>query len=152
MSVSEREQSTRWPRKPLLALLMHRPATGRLFALLMVVQFYLMHLGYSGWFCPILFATEIQCPGCGVSRSIMSLGAGELDQAFQYNAFGPLVAVAGVLLVLSGVLPRRAREALVRAIEQFETRTGLTHVLFAFFLVYWLVRVFAGLGETPVLV
>ena len=40
--------------------------------------------------CPIKFLTGFYCPGCGITRMILSILKGDLYQAFRYN---PLVFI-----------------------------------------------------------
>lgn len=146
MTVEQSNPARRWPRQPLLSTLMRSPATCRLLALLLTLHFALMQFGFSGWRCPVLMATDYPCPGCGLSRSIMSLGAGDLDQALARHAFGPFAAFALSLLVLSGLLPSRARRMLTGFVAKIEVKTGVSQVLLALCLIYWLVRLLSGRG------
>lgn len=43
--------------------------------------------------CLIKLTTNVPCPSCGTTRSIMSLIEGNLKDALQFNPFGILVAV-----------------------------------------------------------
>jgi hypothetical protein len=51
----------------------------------------------SPLFCPIRALTGIPCPGCGMTRSFMSIVTGNFEQACNYNIFGILV-FAGFLI------------------------------------------------------
>ena len=41
--------------------------------------------------CPFRFLTGVECPGCGVTRSFLSLGLGDLSMASYFNPFGPIL-------------------------------------------------------------
>ncbi len=41
-------------------------------------------------FCPIYKVTKLYCPGCGITRMILSILKGDLYQAFRYN---PLIFI-----------------------------------------------------------
>ena len=61
--------------------------------------------------CPFRLATGLPCPGCGLARSWVALGHGDLDSAFARHAFGPLLFVLAVAAVVAvgHRLARRAR-------------------------------------------
>ena len=46
--------------------------------------------------CPIKFITGLYCPGCGITRMILSILKGDLYQAFRYN---PLVFILTPFLI-----------------------------------------------------
>ncbi len=51
--------------------------------------------------CPFRHVTGLPCPGCGLTRSWVALGHGDVSSAFGFNAFGPVFAAIAV--VASGV-------------------------------------------------
>ena len=62
--------------------------------------------------CPFRLVTGLPCPGCGLTRSWVAIGHGDLHSAFAYNAFGPLsMAFVASLVVLVAIVavtaPRR---------------------------------------------
>ncbi|GAA3695730.1 DUF2752 domain-containing protein [Gordonia hankookensis] len=65
--------------------------------------------------CPFLRITGLPCPACGLTRSWVALGHGDLASAFSFNAFGPLsmVVVTVVTVVAIGSLVT-GRPALTR--------------------------------------
>ncbi|GAA1461491.1 DUF2752 domain-containing protein [Williamsia maris] len=62
--------------------------------------------------CPFRLVTGLPCPGCGLTRSWVAIGHGDLHGAFAYNAFGPLsmAFVASMVVLVAAValtVPRR---------------------------------------------
>lgn len=151
MTAVETAQPKPWPRQPLLAGLMRSPGACRLLAALLAAHFGLMLLGFTGWTCPAQLALDHPCPGCGLSRSVVAIGRGHFSEALSFHAFGPLAGAAILVLVVSGFLPRAARESLTRFVERFETVTGFSHIMLLLFLAYWLVRMVAGHGSIAAL-
>ncbi len=47
--------------------------------------------------CPFRLITGLECAGCGMTRSWVSLAAGHLAEAFAHNPFGPILFVLAVL-------------------------------------------------------
>ncbi|MCC6491788.1 MAG: DUF2752 domain-containing protein [Pirellulales bacterium] len=70
-------------------------------------------------FCPFRLATDLPCPGCGLTRSFVAFSHGDLSAAFDYHAFGPLL-----FLVTSITLAWRSLELVTRR------PLGLNHVGF----------------------
>lgn len=70
--------------------------------------------------CPFRRLTGLPCPACGLTRSWVALGHGDLPAAFGDNAFGPLfllvaavtTVVALTVLVTGGGGLRRLQEIL----------------------------------------
>jgi len=54
--------------------------------------------------CPFYNLTGFPCPGCGLTRAFVSLGHGQLGQAFGWNPLGPLLYLVCVLLWLRAAL------------------------------------------------
>ncbi|MYR04856.1 DUF2752 domain-containing protein [Gordonia sp. SID5947] len=59
--------------------------------------------------CPFLRMTGLPCPACGLTRSWVALGHGDVPSAFGFNAFGPLsmlvlavVTVAAIWALITG--------------------------------------------------
>jgi hypothetical protein len=59
--------------------------------------------------CPFHNWTGIPCPGCGMTRSFVSLAHGQIGAAFEYHPLGPLL-FAGAIAVVLGVFwtPRKS--------------------------------------------
>lgn len=58
------------------------------------------------WHCPVRLLFGVPCPGCGVTRAVLSVLRLDLPGAFAYNPAFPLI----ILLFLHGI----HREVLVR--------------------------------------
>lgn len=67
----------------------------------LLVPWLVMHFApeaeFSQSICPHKLLTGMPCPGCGITRSLMSLYRGDLLQSVAYHAFGPAVLLACVL-------------------------------------------------------
>lgn len=62
---------------------------------------YFYNQGYRISFlvCPIRYLIGIPCPTCGMTRSFMAIGRGELNQAVAENLFGPILFVSFVIAI-----------------------------------------------------
>jgi hypothetical protein len=104
-----------------------------------------LHLGLSlagvtGWECPILAATGVPCPGCGLTHATMSLLQGEVVLSMQAHAFAPILLLALVVMLAALVLPENYRQALIFTVRKLETQNGLTSLLLSALMLYWCVR------------
>ncbi|MBF0360570.1 MAG: DUF2752 domain-containing protein [Oligoflexia bacterium] len=54
--------------------------------------------------CLFHLLTHLQCPGCGMTRAILSIINGDISQAFYYNPFFILLFIYGLFWVLSSRL------------------------------------------------
>lgn len=112
---------------------------------LIIVGAGVLHLGlsYAGlpsWSCPILAATGIPCPGCGITKATMQLLHGDIVQSLQTHAFAPILLLALVIMSIAFVLPEKFRRALFSFIRNLETKSGLTSYLLLALLLYWSIR------------
>ena len=97
-------------------------------------------LGLPGWNCPILAATGVPCPGCGLTRATMELVRGDFLQSFQTHAFAPVFLVALIVMLVTLVLPESQRRDLIARVSKFETRNGITAWVLSFLMLYWAFR------------
>ena len=89
---------------------------------------FLYHLGTGGYLpCPIYKITGIQCPGCGMTRSFISLSRYELYNSFTNNPFG--VGLFGYLMIQ--ISPFRKK------IMIFFNSLQIAPVLLALILIWW---------------
>ena len=107
-----------------------------------------LHLGLSlaglpAWNCPILAATGIPCPGCGLTRATMALIRGDVMGSLRLHAFAPIFLAALVMMVLVLVLPEIPRTWLVKGMSYLETRNGITSWVFLSLMLYWAFRLIA---------
>lgn len=104
------------------------------------VQVSLVSAGLPGWPCPLMTATGIPCPGCGLTRAVIELIHGDWHAALTIHAFAPLLLLALLLTGLSVLLPARYKLPLVSLVEMIERRTGATAIGLIGLIGYWLVR------------
>jgi hypothetical protein len=104
-----------------------------------------LHLGLSlaglpAWRCPILAATGVPCPGCGLTHAALQLFHGEVLASLQTHAFAPLFLLALGIILLALLLPETPRQALILATRKLETHNGLPSILLSFLILYWCFR------------
>ena len=104
------------------------------------LQIVLVSLSLPGWECPFFRLTGIPCPGCGLSRAIMLLLKGDLVSSLRFHAFAPIFLFAIVALILSVLLPKSIIQPAIARAELIERQTGLTVLILAGLILYWLAR------------
>ncbi len=100
----------------------------------------LVSLSLPSWACPFFQLTGIPCPGCGLSRATVLLLKGDLAGSFRFHAFAPLFLIAIVALILSVLLPKSIIQPAIARAELTERKTGLTALILAGLILYWLAR------------
>lgn len=105
-----------------------------------VVHIGLNLVGISFWRCPILAATGIPCPGCGLTRATMQLLHGDIATSLKTHAFAPIFLVALALMVAVLILPESIRTNLINFVKRIETRNGVTAWGFTLLMLYWAAR------------
>ncbi|MHB1278065.1 MAG: DUF2752 domain-containing protein [Bacteroidia bacterium] len=73
--------------------------------------------------CLIKHTTNIPCPSCGSTRSVIFLSRGDFQEAFNMNPFGYVVALIMVLLplwILFDILAKK--ETLLKSYRKMEVR------------------------------
>ena len=110
------------------------------FALLSVVQVGAGLLHLHTFTCPMLGGVGVPCPGCGASRACAALLQGDLKGYAALHLFAPMFLSAAALFLAAAVLPAAKRDALARRVERAERLTGLSSLMLAALLVYWLAR------------
>ena len=69
--------------------------------LLVVAGLILLTIIFDARVCPIYNIFHIPCPGCGLTRSVISLFKGHIIESFEYNILGiPIVLSALIYIVL----------------------------------------------------
>jgi hypothetical protein len=90
--------------------------------------------------CPLLALTGVPCLMCGITRSFLSMGGGDVTGAFIFHPLGPVfyMALAGIFLAaLYSVISRiRIKVSLSRSLRRDLFRAGTVIILAA-----WLVKV-----------
>ena len=124
---------------PLTSLLRSRP-TAAFLAGIAGVHLALVAFGLPGWPCPLLSGLGIPCPGCGLSRAVIELLRGDWRGAMELHAFAPVFLVAMTMILGTSLLPERHRLPLIETVERVERRTGVSALLLAGLLLYWVFR------------
>lgn len=76
--------------------------------LVLAVPFFILlftdsdHLESSQSLCPFKMMTGFPCPGCGITKSLVSLYEGDIMESIHHHLFGPLTFVF-CLLVIAGL-------------------------------------------------
>jgi hypothetical protein len=93
--------------------------------------------------CVVQAVAGLPCPGCGVTRSLLALGAGDLRTAVHANLGGLAVAgaLAGQSVVAAGVLVRHGAPG-----AGSRWLAGFDRAAIGALLVVWIARL-AGLGR-----
>ena len=113
-----------------------------------IVGFGVVHLGLgmmglSFWNCPILAATGVPCPGCGLTRATMQLFHGNISDSLQTHTFAPIFLMALLLMITVLVLPKSARIKIINFVNRLERRNGITAWVFTSLMFYWAFRLIA---------
>jgi hypothetical protein len=104
-----------------------------------------LHLGLSlaglpAWRCPILAATGVPCPGCGITRATIQLLHGDMALSLQTHVFAPILLLALVFMLAAIFLPEKNRLSMIAAFKDMETHYGLTSYLMSALMLYWCIR------------
>lgn len=95
--------------------------------------------------CPFRALTGLPCPGCGMTRAFCSLGHGDLTGAFGYNALAPFVFAAALLLWAHALATVLKLDSARAALERLKPTQRAAGFMLAVTLVWWVVRLSAGL-------
>jgi Protein of unknown function (DUF2752) len=57
------------------------------------------HLESSQSICPFKMLTGFPCPGCGITKSLVSFYEGDIFKSFSYHIFGPFVIAFCVITI-----------------------------------------------------
>jgi hypothetical protein len=88
-----------------------RPASSVPVALLVAACIPVAWLTGSPSFCPFKIFTGLPCPGCGITRSVVTLLHGDLAASLHFHPLGvPLVLLMAVLAVVDGGAWYRSRQ------------------------------------------
>jgi hypothetical protein len=103
--------------------------------------------------CLFFLSTGLPCPGCGLTRSVVSFAHGQWSEAVYYHPLGPLFFIAFVAIAAGGVLqffyPRQVTGWTSKLLEQ-KTLTLLSASLLGVALItIWLARLAGWLPSPP---
>jgi hypothetical protein len=90
--------------------------------------------------CAFHWMTGIPCPGCGLTRSISALLRGRLSDSFWLHPLGPLLFLALVMALVTGIMPGAVRERLIGVVGVVEAKSGITVWLGVLLMIVWVVR------------
>lgn len=130
-----------WLRRPVVGPLLRN---GKLLVVMTLVGVFHAWTAWMHWSffpCPMLKMTGCPCPGCGMSRSVVAAASGDMRTSIHYHAYGPLMLLVMVGLVVAMLLPRPARLQLANCIEKLESRTAISGLLLGGLVLYWLFRI-----------
>ncbi len=86
--------------------------------------------------CPFHTVTGLPCPGCGLSRALLSLASGDWAAALRFHPFTPYFLALGAGLALAAALPARPRNALIARVAALERRTRLNAAILTGFVLF----------------
>jgi hypothetical protein len=58
------------------------------------------HIEEQQSFCPLKMITGFPCPGCGITKSLVSLYEGDIFESFYHHLFGPLTFLFCIVVIL----------------------------------------------------
>ena len=126
--------------QPVFASLLRNPTEIKVIVLMGILHLFLALGGFAGWSCPILLATGVPCPGCGLTRASAALLEGDWRSMAALHIFAPVILA---VILLSGViafLPVKLRAQVIDRIESIELRTHLSLIILLSLLLYWGLR------------
>ena len=97
-------------------------------------------VGISLWKCPFHEVTGLPCPGCGMTRSCVSLIKGQFRQSLEFHALGPLFMGIGIVALAGTLLPAIPRHRFVRFLQKWDQRWKISWALFITLIIYSLTR------------
>lgn len=148
MSEQAKQQSVwSWFTYPVLATMIRSRAIAAAIGAVLVLQLLSVVVKINAMPCPMLEATGVPCPGCGLTRGAVATLHLDWAALLHYNAFGPLALLAVVIVLIGALLPGRSREAFATRIAWVERHTGITNLCFLALWIYWVVRMMSTRGE-----
>ena len=90
--------------------------------------------------CPIYELTHLYCPGCGITRMIISLVKGNFYQAFRYNPLLFILIPFVVWYFLDVIIASKRKKN--PFLERFEP--NIWYILIGIFMVYGILRNIPG--------
>lgn len=130
-------------KRTLLADLMGNRAVSLAIGGVAVAQVGLHFAGLPTWECPFQAALGIPCPGCGLTRATDLLLRGQVGESLRIHAFAPILLACVLLLLVTALLPAKARQRLVEVVRHFEQHTAFSALLLFGLMLYWGFRLFS---------
>jgi hypothetical protein len=94
--------------------------------------------------CVVRSLLGVDCPGCGITRSVMALFAGDICRALRLHPAGPFVVALIVLMVTYLVLVLFTKFKGLEWRKEVRAFTGIEMLAFAALLTGWIGRVFTN--------
>ncbi len=96
--------------------------------------------------CPSKWIFSIDCPGCGMTRSVTAFVRGRWQEALEYHAAGPILVIGlgwiGALRAADKLAKRKVLSTLRMGWQRVSTPVWWTALVVL--LVYWVVRLAGG--------
>jgi hypothetical protein len=99
--------------------------------------------------CPLRHLTGLPCPTCGMTRSFIALGKGDLATSLQYHAFGPIFVVVFVVIFLHLCSELRLGYEIQGWHTQIVQRYWVIWIAAAMFMGYYFWRLYLVLQGSP---
>ncbi|MCB0037923.1 MAG: DUF2752 domain-containing protein, partial [Anaerolineales bacterium] len=113
-----------WPKlqnsifTPVLTPVLETRSVGIAVSVAACVHTVLVMAGLPSWECPILAATGIPCPGCGLSRAISALFLGDIKTSLEYHALASLFLIGLLVMGIITFLPNQWRTGALVFLEK----------------------------------
>lgn len=104
-------------------------------------------LGFAVYRCPFHATTGLPCPGCGMSRALLELAAGNWREALRLHPFALYLMLWAVMLAGAALLPTRRRDRWAAGWAGFEARTRFHAAMLVAFVVFGIARLLWTLGR-----
>lgn len=125
---------------PPFASLLASQSTCRIATVVALAQVGLVAADLPAWRCPILDATGLPCPGCGLTHACVALLQGDWRTALVAHPAAPAVLCALALLGIGAALPAAAHLRLVVIVADAERITRATWIVLGVLLGTWIWR------------
>lgn len=140
-----------WLGRPVIASLLRRTFLCRLLLLAAALHLAGAAMGVAIFECPLLTVCRIPCPGCGLTRAVQLLLAGEFRNSMRAHIFAPLALLTLVILVAGCMLPLTLRSRCAAHIERYENYSGISQLAFIALWLYWVYRLMCRPDEINLL-
>lgn len=105
-----------------------------------IAQAILVLFDKPGWICPTREYLGCPCPGCGLTRAMTAMLAGDIETMLVLHALAPFFAIGLLIIALASVLSNTNRQKLVDLVAQIEMQTGSVTIFLLTLVFYWLIR------------
>jgi hypothetical protein len=133
-------ENIRKTNQAVIASLLNNPTEIKVMVLMGILHLFLELGGFSGWSCPILLATGVPCPGCGLTRASAALLKGDWRSMASLHIFAPVFLAVLVLTGVIAFLPDELRALVIDRIELIEHQTNLSLIILLSLFLYWGLR------------